>query len=998
MTDLPPPSPRIETEAKQPYWKRVSLVWVIPLAALIVAAVVTYQTYASRGPVIVVHFTNASGVVAGQTPLRYRDVVIGKVETVNFGAGLNEVLVHVRLEHEIAPYVTDEAVIWIVRPEITAQGISGLSTVIGGPYLAIQLPTEPGDQVDDLTGLSRAPLTPLDQPGLRITLRTSLSSSISLGAPVLYKGIEVGQVEDLELSGNGRTIIYTAFIREPYNNLITDGTRFWDASGFNFTLDARGASLNVDSLSALVRGGVTFDTVFEGGSLVTQDRGFRLYSDPETARASLFDTLERTPVTVSAVFPGSVSGLRVGAQVSYRGIPVGTVTSLSARLAGEEGDRSVELIAAFEIEPGRLGLPAASEGGVTLRLLGELIADNGLRAQLSSPSLLSGTQNIELAEVPDAEPAELNMDVRPFPRVPTVATATSGLAATAEGLMTRIDELPVESVLTAATQALNAVTSLLSDPELREIPAGANGAIADLRELLQSDGVTQAPGELLAGLTTLRGLLEDAQEAALVEAFATTVADISTLARTVSDTTSQITPELEATLTATEAFLTSAQVILDDPATQGIPARADALLADIQTLTADPALQAAPAALGNALAQAEAILGEFRDAGIANRLATTLDEASSAANGIAGIATGAEGIPETLAAVIDEIDVLTRTATTFFADPELVAAPAELTALLQSAREILDDEATRALPGEALAGIATLNRTLSAIEDANVAGLLGETLNSATQAAAQLSAFAEAAQPIPDALNGLIANADTVLANPDLRELPTQATSALAALRTLLEDPATVALPTDIGAGMRSARTLLDDLIAAELGDRLKTALADAGRAAASVAEASEGVPDLIARIESVVSDVEQVELDVLAQTAQDVLRSADDILSAPGAEDLATTLNAALDEVRITLADLRGAGVAQGLGDTLSAAERAAEAIRLAAINVPALLTRLDALTNQAGVTIAAYGEGSIVNDEALRAIREFRDTARAITALVRQIERNPNSLLIGR
>lgn len=279
-----------------------------------------------------------------------------------------------------------------------------------------------------------------------------------------------------------------------------------------------------------------------------------------------------------------------------------------------------------------------------------------------------------------------------------------------------------------------------------------------------------------------------------------------------------------------------------------------------------------------------------------------------------------------------------------------------------------------------------------------MAGLLGETLNSATQAAAQLAAFAEAAQPIPDALNGLIANADTVLANPDLRELPTQATSALAALRTLLEDPATVALPTDIGAGMRSARTLLDDLIAAELGDRLKTALADAGRAAASVAEASEGVPDLIARIESVVSDVERVELDVLAQTAQDVLRSADDILSAPGAEDLATTLNAALDEVRITLADLRGAGVAQGLGDTLSAAERAAEAIRLAALNVPALLTRLDALTNQAGVTIAAYGEGSIVNDEALRAIREFRDTARAITALVRQIERNPNSLLIGR
>ena len=44
MTNVTPPAPRIETEQKQPLWKRVSLVWAIPLVALIVAAVVTFQT------------------------------------------------------------------------------------------------------------------------------------------------------------------------------------------------------------------------------------------------------------------------------------------------------------------------------------------------------------------------------------------------------------------------------------------------------------------------------------------------------------------------------------------------------------------------------------------------------------------------------------------------------------------------------------------------------------------------------------------------------------------------------------------------------------------------------------------------------------------------------------------------------------------------------------------------------------------------------------------
>ncbi|SOH94815.1 Paraquat-inducible protein B [Monaibacterium marinum] len=999
MTDMPqPPAPRIETEAHTPLWKRFSLVWAIPLVALIVAAVVTVQTFTSRGPVVVVHFASASGVSASQTVLRYRDVTIGHVEEVGFGAGLNDVLVHIRLEPEIAPYVTSEAVFWIVEPEITAQGISGLSTVISGSYLSVQLPMNPGRTAYDFTGLERAPLTPLDEPGLRLTLNTSLASSISIGSPMLFKGIEVGQVEDVALSDDGSRIVYTAFVREPYNDLINEGTRFWDASGFSFNLDTSGASLDVGSLTALLRGGVTFDTVFPDGKQVTAERAFRLYPDADTARSSLFDTLVRAPVTISAVFPGSVNGLRVGAQVSYRGIPVGSVTSVSARLAGEQGSRAVELLAAFEIEPGRFGLPSGADASLTLALLGELVADSGLRAQLTSPSILSGSQSIELAEIPDAEPAELNLDNRPFPRIPTVETPTSGLAETAEGLITRIDELPVEAIMTAATQALNAVTSLLSDPELRQIPVEANAAISDLRGLLQSDGVKQAPGELLAGLTALRGLLEDAQEAALVEAFTTTVADISALARTVDQTTSELTPDLAATLRATQEFVSSAQGLIDDPAARSLPTQAAALLSDIQAVTSSPALQSAPDALGRALAQAEDILAEFGEADIAGRLATALQEGASAATGIAALTDGAADLPETLAALIEDVDALANTANTFLSNPELAAAPAELTGVLRSARGILDDEATQALPAETLASLVTINRTLAAIDDANVAQLLGETLSSATQAAASLSEIAEASKTIPDALSGVIAEVDTILSDPQTQALPAQATASLAALRALLEDPSTQAIPADISAGVRSARALLDDLVAAELGERLQTALADAGRAAASVAQATDGVPELMERIGAVVSDAENVELDQLAQTAQDVLRSADAILAAPGAQDLPAILTEALREVRLTLQDLRGAGVAQGLGDTLSAAERTMEAIRLAAVDVPDLLARLDALSVQSSATIAAYGEGSVVNDEALRAIREFRDTARAITALVRQIERNPNSLLIGR
>ncbi len=64
--------------------ERVSLVWLVPLAALLVSLWVAWQSYADRGPLVDILFEEATGIREGETELRYRDVTVGRVEDVGF--------------------------------------------------------------------------------------------------------------------------------------------------------------------------------------------------------------------------------------------------------------------------------------------------------------------------------------------------------------------------------------------------------------------------------------------------------------------------------------------------------------------------------------------------------------------------------------------------------------------------------------------------------------------------------------------------------------------------------------------------------------------------------------------------------------------------------------------------------------------------------------------------------------------------------------------------
>lgn len=141
---------------KRRWLRNLSAVWLIPILALIVSIGIAWQSYANRGVLIEIKFENAAGVKAGETTLQYRNVIVGHVEKLGFTDDLESVVVSVRVNNEVVPYLTSSAQFWIVQPEVSTKGITGLNTVLSGVYIEGSWDRTPGKTQTSFKGLARA--------------------------------------------------------------------------------------------------------------------------------------------------------------------------------------------------------------------------------------------------------------------------------------------------------------------------------------------------------------------------------------------------------------------------------------------------------------------------------------------------------------------------------------------------------------------------------------------------------------------------------------------------------------------------------------------------------------------------------------------------------------------------------------------------------------------------------------------------------------------------
>jgi paraquat-inducible protein B len=625
---------------RQSLFERASVVWLVPMAALLVALGVAWQSYSDRGPVIEISFQSAAGMSPGETVLRYRDVDVGLVEDVAFSDNLDRVLATVRLDKDIASFVDADAQFWIIRPEVTARGVTGLDTVLSGVYIEGAWDGEPDGLVVRHEALGDPPLAAGGQAGLRIMLNASPGAALSEGAPILYKGIEVGRIGKPGLSDDGVNAQANAIVFEPYGKIITTATRFWDTSGFTFSIGTGGAELDFTSLASLIGGGVAFETIVSGGRPALDGAAFGLFADEGRARASLFDTSEGTKLNLTVVFRENFSGLAVGAPVELEGVRIGEVSSIRGIVDEDRfGDDAVRLLATLALLPSRLSLDVA-EFDDPLDYFEQRV-DAGLRARLVTATILTGGLKVEMIEVPDAPIELMDLSAEPYPILPSAQSEISDMTATAEGVFQRINALPIEELLVSAIGFLDAAETLVGGEDVRQVPGDVRGLIGDVRGLVASQELQTLPaevsalvGELQLAAADMRIVTASLSEADLVARLQGAV-DSATAAATGIEISVAGVPELLTSLTALSDRVASLPV-------ETMIAQVNETLASAEMLFASKDTQALPGALATAMAEVEAAILELREGGAVRNLNQTLASAETAA---AAIETAVAGLP-----------------------------------------------------------------------------------------------------------------------------------------------------------------------------------------------------------------------------------------------------------------------------------------------------------------------------------------------------------------
>ncbi|MEK7884313.1 PqiB family protein [Methyloversatilis sp. NSM2] len=506
MSDPTPPA--LPTAVVDPPRRfRIPLVWVIPIVAALIGLFLAARTWYEQGPVVTLQFRTGTGLEPGKTRIKYKDVDVGQISTVRLAEDGSHVVATAQMAREAAPLLVEDTRFWVVSAKVSGSAVSGLDTLLSGTYVGMDA-GKSGEARRDFVGLEDAPVVSLGVPGRSFALHADTLGSIDVGTPVYFRRIQAGQVTAFKLDDAGQHLDIQVFIKSPYDRFVTIDTRFWNASGIDLKLGAEGLQLNTESATAILAGGLAFETP-PGGDTEAAPAGqdFRLFS----TRAEALKQPSSNAQIWQLRFTETLRGLSVGAPVDFRGIQIGEVIAISPDVDVDAADVGLQVdIAVFPERMQSRKDTTQDMSEADFRAFVDRLIKRGLRAQLRNGNLVTGQLYVAMDFFPNADTAKVDWAGRP-PQLPTQRGSLDELQATLSRIAAKIDRLPLDDIAAETRRAIAGLASAvertealmqrldgLASNEVRaavaetqQTMAEARAAVADGRRLLASDAPLQ---------------------------------------------------------------------------------------------------------------------------------------------------------------------------------------------------------------------------------------------------------------------------------------------------------------------------------------------------------------------------------------------------------------------------------------------------------------------------------------------------------------------------
>jgi paraquat-inducible protein B len=502
-----------------------SIIWLVPLIALIIGIVLIYKEYSSLGPSVQIQFQSAEGIEPKKTEIKYRDVVIGTVKTVQFSEDLSHVRVEAQLNKGMEVLLSPSTRFWVVRPRIGATGASGISTLFSGVYIAVD-PGEGGGYKENFVGLEEPPKILSDAKGSLFKLRARTLGSISIGSPVYHRQIQVGEVTGYRLVPEQDYVALDVFVNAPNNKLVRRSTRFWNVSGVDVEMSGNGLKVELESLTSLLAGGVAFDTSpsLRDDQPAAEGTVFQLYQSQQESQEKTI----QLSLPYVLYFDDSVRGLTVGAPVEFRGIPVGKVLDISLEESATDGLVRIAVLVGLEPELVPLqsidpDLDQEARKTFFRETLEKLVA-KGLRASLISGNLISGQLIVDMDFNPQAESASVDYSGK-YPVLPTTPGSLSSITNSLVTILGKLKHLPLEAMGEHFLNVSEGLDGLVNDNNLQASMRNLSLMLQHADQILSTVGNKTAPMmDEITGLSAeARKMIQQAEKT------------LSELAKTASD-------------------------------------------------------------------------------------------------------------------------------------------------------------------------------------------------------------------------------------------------------------------------------------------------------------------------------------------------------------------------------------------------------------------------------------------------------------------------------
>lgn len=414
-------------------------IWLVPFIALIIALWLAYQYYMEIGSKITIRFKSNAGLIENQSPIKMRDVTIGIVKKISLSKDGKGVIIKARMSREVDDYLNSNAKFWIVHPDVGAQGISGLDTIVSGSY--IQLYSE-----KDIKGVKKKHYVGLEHPyidnnakGKYFLLSAPKSYNVSEKGIIYYRMIKIGRVERVAISADGKRVNFTIFIEGEYIKYINNRSRFYARSNFNIDFSNRNLDISTAPFSQIIHGGISLYTptdTLDKNITLKKNKIFHLYKNFSDMRSKQLG--EGEDKYFKLTFKDKVNNLQIGTPIKFKNFRVGYITDIRNRYSKRH--RRVES-----------------------HIYGLIHTDifnkkelNGLKAKISSINIpVIGADYIELF-FDNRHKRPLKKDKENYYIIPTIKKrAKKDIMSDVRVLIAKLQKLPLKKLLNSTTKLVD---------------------------------------------------------------------------------------------------------------------------------------------------------------------------------------------------------------------------------------------------------------------------------------------------------------------------------------------------------------------------------------------------------------------------------------------------------------------------------------------------------------------------------------------------------------